>query len=144
MELKSPAFEQGQRIPKKYTCQGQNISPPLDITQYPENTQSFAIVVEDLDAPSGIFDHWVTWNIAPSEQLNEDEKKGAEGKNSFGTLGYSGPCPPLGRMHRYVFKVYALDSYVQLANGTDKKGLYHGIKDHLLDEAELMGTYQKE
>jgi Raf kinase inhibitor-like YbhB/YbcL family protein len=144
MEITSSAFEYGRPIPKKYTCQGQNISPPLQIKDYPENTESFAIILEDPDAPSGTFDHWVAWNITPTSLIDEGFVAPGEGLNGFGKRGYSGPCPPSGREHRYFFKVFALDAFVQLPPGSNKGKLYPLIKPHLLDEAELMGTYQRE
>lgn len=144
MEVTSSAFEYGQSIPKKFTCQGQNISPALEIKNLPENTVSIAIVMDDPDAPSGTFDHWLAWNIAPTPQIEEGAKFTGEGKNGFGKIGYGGPCPPLGREHRYFFKVFALDAFLQLPAGSNKEKLFRLIKPHLIDEAELMGTFQKE
>lgn len=144
MEINSPAFENGKPIPKKYTCQGANISPELNIQDLPEETKTLAIIVEDPDAPSGTFDHWVAWNIHPSETIAENAKLQDQGLNGFGKKGYGGPCPPAGSRHRYFFRVYALDIKLDLSEGSYKTELLKAMKGHILDKAELLGLYQKE
>src|ERR1044072_9586498 len=108
LTVTSNAFSQGGQIPKKYTCEGENVNPSLRIGDYPEETKSLVIIVEDPDAPSGLFTHWLVWNITPNEAIAENYIPGINGRNSFGKTGYGGPCPPSGS-HRYYFKVYALD-----------------------------------
>ena len=142
LRVRSVAFSQGGHIPPKYTCEGDNVNPPLEISGYPENTRSLAIVVEDPDAPKGVYDHWLVWNIPPNEAIAENSKPGVVGRNSFGNVGYGGPCPPSGS-HRYFFKVYALDTNLDIAAGSDKEHLENAIKDHVVAAGELMAHYQK-
>lgn len=144
MEISSHAFDQGQPIPKKYTCQGKNISPPLTIKKIPQGTQSLALIVEDPDAPTGTFDHWVAWNIPVSENISEGVKLENQGINGFGKKGYGGPCPPAGNRHRYYFKLYALDNLLHLSGESYSNHLIESMMGHVLDEAELMGTYLKD
>lgn len=145
MEIRSPAFNQGKPIPKKYSCQGLDLSPELTIKDVPEGTKSLALILEDPDAPSGTFDHWIAWGISPElEQIVEGAKILHQGVNNFGKKGYGGPCPPRGEKHRYFFKLYALDVELQLSEGSSKAKLLASMKNHILEEAELMGTYQKE
>jgi Raf kinase inhibitor-like YbhB/YbcL family protein len=143
MEISSIAFENGQEIPFKYSCQGENHSPALHIAKIPDGTVTLAIVCEDPDAPAGTYDHWIAWNIAPASDLIEGVKLAEQGMNSSGTLGYKGPCPPPGKPHRYYFKIYALDSKLTLPEGSTKEALNRAMKGHLLGEAKLMGTYQR-
>jgi Raf kinase inhibitor-like YbhB/YbcL family protein len=138
----SLAFSQGGHIPKKYTCEGNNVNPPLEISNLPEKTKTLAIIVEDPDAPHGIFDHWIVWNILPNEPIAENSVPGINGVNSFGTEGYRGPCPPSGS-HRYFFKVYALDSLLDLPAGSNKKALQQAMQGHVLSFGELMAHYKK-
>ncbi len=142
LRVRSVAFSHGGHIPPKYTCEGENINPPLDISGFPENTKSLAVVVEDPDAPRGVYDHWVVWNVPPNEAIAENSRPGVSGRNSFGNTGYGGPCPPSGS-HRYFFKVYALDRNVDIQAGSDKKTLEEAMKDHVLASGELMAHYQK-
>src|SRR5262249_45017894 len=118
-------------------------SPSLHIENLPKGTESLAIIVEDPDAPSGTFDHWIAWNIPPSSDLMEGVKLGEQGVNGFGTIGYKGPCPPPGKAHRYFFRIYALDSKLNLPKGSSKENLKTAMKDHILREAELMGTFKR-
>lgn len=143
MEISSVAFENGQSIPDKYSCQGENHSPSLHIENIPQGTVSLAIIVEDPDAPSGTFDHWIAWNIVPTSDLVEGAKLAEQGKNGFGTIGYKGPCPPPGKPHRYFFRIYALDSKIDLAKGSGKEDLKRAMKGHVIGEAELMGTFKR-
>jgi Raf kinase inhibitor-like YbhB/YbcL family protein len=142
LEVRSVAFSNGGHIPPKYTCEGENVNPPLEISGIPGKAKSLALLVEDPDAPSGLFEHWLVWNIPPNEAISEDTLPGISGKNSFGNTGYGGPCPPSGS-HRYFFKVYALDSDLEIPAGSDKQTLQKAMKDHILASGELMGHYQK-
>ena len=142
LQVRSVAFTHGGYIPPKYTCEGENVNPPLEISDLPENTQSLALIVEDPDAPRGTYDHWIAWNIPPGEGISENSRPGIHGKNSFGNTEYGGPCPPSGS-HRYFFKVYALDSDLNIQAGSDKKILEEAMKGHILGSGELMGHYQK-
>jgi len=142
LRVRSVAFSHGGQIPPKYTCEGENINPPLEVSGYPSDTKSLALIVEDPDAPRGVYDHWIVWNIPPSEGIAENSRPGIGGKNSFGNTGYGGPCPPSGS-HRYFFKVYALDSELDIQAGSDKKTLEEAMKQHVVASGELMGHYQK-
>jgi Raf kinase inhibitor-like YbhB/YbcL family protein len=145
LELTSDAFANGQSIPAKYTCTGRNISPALAWKDPPTGTQSFAIIMDDPDAPGGIWVHWVLFNIpadARSLQENLDTSELSVGKNSWGSLGYGGPCPPSGT-HRYFFKLYALDSPLSLSPGAKKEQLLKTMEGHILAQAEIMGTFSK-
>jgi len=144
MKIESSAFQQGQPIPKKYTCSGTDVSPPLSFSNEPENTQSFALIVDDPDAPGGTFDHWIAWNIsAGTHNLPEGAKVPNQGTNGFRDQRYRGPCPPPGRPHRYYFKLYALDTVLDLRDGISKKDLEKAMEAHILGKAELMGTFQR-
>jgi len=142
LKVQSTAFKNGGQIPSKYTCEGENINPEIEISSIPENTRSIALIVEDPDAPRGVYDHWIVWNIPPNETIPENSRPGVSGKNSFGNTSYGGPCPPSGS-HRYFFKVYALDRELDIAAGSDKQKLKEAMKDHVLGSGELMGHYQK-
>lgn len=144
MKLSSPAFNANAPIPSQYTCTGENVSPPLQLNEAPEGTKSFAVLVDDPDAPLGTFTHWVEFNI-PAETRQVPEKAegiGVPGKNTFGGLGYSGPCPPFGT-HRYIFTLFALDTMLDLPKGSGKDQVWKAMQGHILDQAELLGTYQK-
>src|ERR1044071_9894993 len=137
LRVRSVAFSHGGHIPPKYTCEGENINPPLEVTGYPPETKSLALVVEDPDAPRGVYDHWLVWNVSPNEAIPENSNPGVIGKNSFGKAGYGGPCPPSGS-HRYFFKVFALDANLEIDPGSDKKTLQEAMKDHVVASGELM------
>jgi Raf kinase inhibitor-like YbhB/YbcL family protein len=139
----STVFGHKEYIPSKYTCEGANINPPLIIEGIPSSTRSLAIVVEDHDSPNGIFVHWAVWNIHPQEMITENNIPGVQGKNSFGKTKYQGPCPPEGKAHRYYFKVYALDSLLDLRPGADVKLLDEVISDHIIAYGEIIGLYKK-
>ncbi len=149
--LTSPAFSKGSSIPTRYTCDGEDLSPPLKWQGAPQATTAFALIMEDPDAPIGTFTHWVLYNLPSSTtSLPEGVAKGerlpsgaAQGRNDFGRLGYGGPCPPRGPAHRYYFRLYALDAPVNLAPGATKAQLLQAIRGHVLAWAELMGTYQR-
>jgi len=142
MELTSE-FSDGGPIPLVYTCDGQEVSPPLTIEGIPECTESLVLIVDDPDAPSGTFDHWVAFDIDPTDEIPEGvEELGVAGRNSTGGLGYVGPCPPSGT-HRYFFRVYALDTRLGLPEGASKAEVLEAVRDHVLAEATLMGTYAR-
>lgn len=150
MTVTSTAFEEGGMIPSKYTCDADDISPALSWDGVPENTKSLALICDDPDAPAGIWVHWVIYNI-PSDTGGLPEKCPADEKfkdgtrtgiNSWGKFGYGGPCPP-GGTHRYYFKLYALDTVLDLSGKVDKKELLKGMEEHILAEAQLMGKYKR-
>lgn len=144
MDMESPAFENHQTIPKKFTCEGENISPELRIKKVPAGTKSLVIIVDDPDAPHGVFVHWVAWNIDPAtSKLEEGVTLKFQGKNHYGEIGYKGPCPPLGERHRYFFKLYALDIELNLPIGSNKEQLLETIQGHILGKTELIGLYQR-
>ncbi len=145
IEFKSDAFANGQSIPVKYSCRGNNISPALTWSNAPAGTQSYALIVDDPDAPAGTWVHWVVYNIPSSTtslQENADTSNLSVGKNSSGNMRYDGPCPPSGT-HRYFFKLYALDSQLSLSPGASKEQLLNSMKGHILAQGELMGTFSK-
>ena len=150
MELKSSAFEAGGMIPKKYTCDGQDVSPPLSWSDVPAGAKSLALIADDPDAPMGTWVHWVAWNIPVSARVLEDNvpKRDAlpngmkQGTSDFRSVGYGGPCPPSGT-HRYFFKLYALDTTFTLPPSTTKKELEKAMQGHILKQAELMGKYTR-
>ncbi|HET89398.1 MAG TPA: YbhB/YbcL family Raf kinase inhibitor-like protein [Chloroflexi bacterium] len=149
-ELMSDAFAPGEPIPPQYTCDGDDVSPPLQWTDPPPGTQSLALIMDDPDAPVGTWVHWVVYAIpADARGLDESLPPDAElpdgsrhGRNSWRRNDYGGPCPPRGT-HRYVFKLYALDMTLDLRAGATKKQLLQAMEGHILAQAELMGTYQR-
>jgi Raf kinase inhibitor-like YbhB/YbcL family protein len=143
--LESGAFEHAQAIPERHTCDGEDLSPPLRWTNAPDEAQSLALLVDDPDAPSGVFTHWVAWGLDQSAGgLGEGKAAPKEGRNDFGTGGYRGPCPPPGHgRHRYVFRLYALDGDLDLRPGAGKAELEQAIDGHVLLIAELVGTYER-
>jgi hypothetical protein len=151
-ELTSTAFEQGEMIPRTYTCDAEDISPPLAWSDPPERTQSFALICEDPDAPKGTWSHWVLYNIPGDRRsLPEDVMRGAElflgalqGENDFGDIEYGGPCPPPGKPHRYYFYLYALDDALDLEHGATREELLEAMRGYLLERAELMGRYERQ
>jgi Raf kinase inhibitor-like YbhB/YbcL family protein len=150
MKISSSAFKEGEMIPKKYTCDDINISPPLEWSLAPEGTKTFALICDDPDAPMGTWVHWVIFNLPaktnqlseniPSKEVLPDGAK--QGKNDFGRVGYGGPCPPAG-IHRYYFKIYALDDELDLKAGVTKAELLKAMDGHILAEAQLMGRYKR-
>ena len=142
MKISSTVFENNGRIPDKYTCSGDDISPPLNIEEFPAGTKSLALIVDDPDAPMGTWVHWVVWNIQPGKNISEDNVPGLEGSNDFGKLSYGGPCPPSGT-HRYFFKAYALDTELELNKGATKKELLEAIESHVLENVELIGLFSR-
>ena len=150
-ELSSSAFQAGATIPKKFTCDGPDVSPALSWTAPPAGTRSFALIMDDPDAPVGIWVHWVLYDLLPeTRELPEGVPKqeqlpsGArQGRNDFRRVGYGGPCPPAGPAHRYFFKLYALDAMLNLKAGTTKADVESAMKGHLLAHAELIGRYKR-
>jgi len=151
ISLSSSAFKEGDKIPVKYTCVGQDVSPPLEWSQPPSGTQTFALILDDPDAPGGVFTHWVIFNIS-SDNLRLPEAiptqaqlpdGASQGKNDFGRVGYGGPCPPPGRPHRYQFTLYAVDQSLDLRAGVSKKQLLSAMEGHVLAQGQLTGTYQR-
>ena len=147
----SPSFQNGGSIPKKFTCDGADVSPELQLAAPPSGTQSFALIADDPDAPVGTWVHWVLFDLpAETKALPEDVAKvdqpptgGRQGRNDFRKVGYGGPCPPPGKPHRYFFRVYALDGKVGLKAGASRQELDKAMQGHILATAELMGKYQR-
>ena len=145
----STAFSSGGTIPKKYTCDGQDLSPALSWKDAPSGTQSFALIADDPDAPAGTWVHWVLYNLpATAKDLPEGMKKdeqlpdgSLQGRNDFRKIGYNGPCPPPGKPHRYYFKLYALDAKLNLKAGASKADVEKALTGHKLAETQVMGTY---
>lgn len=141
--VKSSAFENNKLIPKKYSCDGDEVNPPISIEGIPSSAKTVALILDDPDAPRGTFDHWIVWNIPPTSKIEENTVPGIEGLNGASTQSYVGMCPPSGT-HRYFFKVYALDTKLDLkANATKKKDLENAMKGHILAKGELIGLYKR-
>jgi len=151
LSISSSAFNEGDRIPDKYTCEGEDISPQLIWSDTPEGTKSFTLICDDPDAPMGTWDHWLIYNIpadseglseaVPTNELLTDGSK--QGLNSWEQTSYGGPCPPPGDPHRYFFKLYALDTMLTLTGDADKSTLENEMQEHILAEAQLMGTFSR-
>ncbi len=142
LKVTSPAFGNNGVIPKKYTGHGANVSPPLCIEGIPLETKSLALIMVDVDVPFGHVTHWVVWNIPPNQCIEENSAPGTEGKNTLRKNSYVGPRPPFGT-HRYLFKIYALDTTIALDAGKGRKELQKAIENHALAEGALMGLYPK-
>ena len=148
--IESTEFKQGEDIPKKFTCVGDDSSPELRWTAPPTGTRSFALIVDDPDAPSGTWVHWVIYDLPaaqrelPGGQPKQDQMTGGarQGRNDFGRIGYGGPCPPAGSTHRYYFKLYALDIQLGLQPGATKQDVLAAAKGHVLAEAQLMARFK--
>lgn len=145
MKITSIDFENNGFIPKKYTCQGKDINPPLVFVDVPKEAKSLALIVDDPDAPMGTWTHWTIWNIKPDVRgiiENSIPESAVTGMNSSGRNGYQGPCPPSGT-HRYFFKLYALDKDIDLKPSASKADLEKAISDHIIGYGELVGVYKK-
>jgi Raf kinase inhibitor-like YbhB/YbcL family protein len=146
--LRSSAFVNGGKIPSLYTCDEKDINPQLEWSDAPENTKSFVLIMDDPDAPGGIWDHWIVYNIPSNitelkENIGTDLPMGTkQGRNSWGKNRYDGPCPP-DREHRYFFKLYALDISLNEQEGLSKIRVEEIINDHILAKAELIGSYKR-
>ena len=145
MELSSEAFVTGQPIPRRHSCDGEDLSPPLQWGGVPPGAVSLALIVDDPDAPVGTFTHWLAWGISPDAGgLAEGQPAPSEGRNDFGQAGYRGPCPPRGHgSHRYFFRLHALESEPALPSGASRNELERAIAGRVVAVAELVGTYQR-
>jgi Raf kinase inhibitor-like YbhB/YbcL family protein len=143
LSVKSSVFEANKHIPRKYSCDGDEINPPITIDGIPKEAKTLALIVDDPDAPMGTFDHWIVWNIPPSNsKIGENTVPGTEGLNGARQRGYMGPCPPSGT-HRYFFKAYALDAELKLGAGAKKKDVEKAMQGHVLAKGELIGLYSR-
>jgi len=148
-QISSTAFSAGETIPKRFTCDGPDVSPQLRWEGEPSGTQSFALIMDDPDAPVGTWVHWVVYNLSPGtkelpegvEKKNQLDDGALQGRNDFRRIGYGGPCPPAGKPHRYYFKLYALDAKLSLKAGASKPDVEGAMKGHILAQAEVMGRY---
>ncbi len=142
MGISSTAFKNGEMIPAKYTCDGANVNPPLDIKDIPDETKCLVLIADDPDAPIGTWVHWVVWNIPVTHHIKENAVHGREGINDFQEHHYGGPCPPSG-IHRYFFKIYALDALLDLPANTKKLPLEKAMSEHIIGFGELIGLYTR-
>lgn len=149
--LETKAFPKGGEIPARYTCSGDDLSPALSWSGAPQNAKSFALIVDDPDAPSGTFTHWLVYDLpAATHRLPESISKsddlnggGRQGRNDFRRVGYGGPCPPPGKAHRYFFKLYALNAALNLPAGASRQDLEAAMRGHVIAQAELMGKFAR-
>jgi hypothetical protein len=142
LTVKSPEFTDGELIPYKFTCDGENINPEITVENVPEGTMTLALIMEDPDAPKGTFDHWIMWNMPVTKTIHENSAPGMQGKNGRGENKYTGPCPPSGT-HHYHFKVYALDMKLDISDNSDKHTLLNAMEGHILAQGELVGLYRR-
>jgi len=144
MKITSSVFQQGGNIPSRFSCDGANTNPPLQISDVPPEAKSLVLIVDDPDAPSGLFTHWAVWNISPQiiTIAEGSTPKGVQGTNDFGKSGYGGPCPPSGA-HRYYFKIFVLDRELDLPSGEKRSQLDAAMKGHVVAQGELMGRYAR-
>ena len=151
IKVSSDAFESGEQIPVEYTCKGSNVSPPLSWSDVPQGTKSIAIIMEDPDAPGGLFTHWILYNVPPEHRdLHSAVKKSPvlqdgsrHGLNNFGKMEYGGPCPPPGNPHRYFIRVSALDTTLTLRAPVTRKVIDDAMAGHVLAKGELMGKFRR-
>ncbi len=144
-QLTSPAFENNADIPKKYTCNGGDINPPLTIKNVPAKTKSLALTVSDPDAPAGRWSHWVIYNIPPNTgEIIENTNPGTEGLNDFRKYTYGGPCPPGGKLHHYIFRLYALNTVLNINEGPTLNEVEKALQGYIIAKTELVGIYQKQ
>ena len=143
MKLTSPEFQNNKLIPKKFTCQGDDVNPPLVIEDIPKDAKSLALIVDDPDATTGTWVHWIVFDIPVVSKIEENSIPGKQGTNDFGRKDYGGPCPPSGT-HRYFFKIYALKEKLNLDEGSRKEDLEEIMQEHILAKAELIGLYKKQ
>jgi Raf kinase inhibitor-like YbhB/YbcL family protein len=144
LKVTSSAFQEGGNIPSKFTCDGSDTSPSLQITGVPSEAKSLVLIADDPDAPGGLFTHWLVWNI-PSQTNSIAEgsaPNGVQGANDFGKSGYRGPCPPAG-VHRYSFKIFALDRELELRSGAKRSQVNAAMKGHVIAQGELVGRYSR-
>ena len=150
LEVTSPAFAEGAEIPERFTCDGEDTSPPLRWSGGPDRTRGYALIVDDTDAPGGLFVHWVVYDISSDATglpegipSAETAAGGSQGVNGFGRAGYGGPCPPRGGPHRYFFQLFALDGELDLQAGATRSDLLRAMNGHVVGQGSLMGTYQR-
>lgn len=142
LTVTSPDFEHEGEIPERFTCDGDDTNPTLNIEGIPKRAKSLVLIVEDPDVPLTTFNHWLVWNIEPTTTIAANSVPGKQGNNSMGKNSYIGPCPPAG-MHRYFFKVFALDTMLELDEDSNKRKLEEAMKDHVIGKGELIGVYNK-
>lgn len=142
MKLSSPAFKHNEMIPKKYTCQGEDVNPPLVIEGVPEGTKTLALIMDDPDAPGATWDHWLLFDVPVVGRIEENSVPGKQGRNTWGRSDHGGPCPPSGT-HRYFFKLYALDAELGLKEGVDKRTIEKAMQGHVKASCELIGLYKQ-
>jgi len=150
-KLSSTAFSDGGRMPERYTCMGLDVSPPLRWEGYPLETRSFTLIVEDIDAPGGVFTHWIIYNIPANVSMLEEEVEKVsvlpsgvmQGLNDFGRIGYGGPCPPAGKPHRYIFKIFALDAVLDIKPAASRNEVLKALENHIIGKAELTGIFSR-
>jgi len=142
IKVTSAVFKENEFIPPRFTCDGKNVNPPLNIDHIPKTAKSLAIIVDDPDAPGGTWVHWVVWNVPVTHHIKEGQVAGAQGMNDFSYHTYKGPCPPSGT-HRYFFKVYALDSQLELPVSSNKYDLEKAMSGRILGFGELIGLYKR-
>lgn len=151
LSLTSDAFQSGGPIPERFTCDGEDVSPPLAWSGVPQDTASFALIMDDPDAPGGTFTHWVIFNIPGGARTLPEgvptadrlDSGALQGRNDFSRTGYGGPCPPSGAPHRYRFTLYALDTTLALNPGASKRQVQSAMQGHILGQVTLVGTYQR-
>ena len=146
MKISSPNFSNNEFIPSEFSCEGKDINPELYIEDVPKEAKSLVLIVDDPDAPMGTWTHWTLWNISPDTKViksGEVPQGAVEGKTDFGRPGWGGPCPPKGNAHKYFFKLFALDTLLDLKQGASHKDLEKAMEGHILDKAELIGLYQR-
>lgn len=144
MKISIAAFENNGRIPKQYTADGKNISPRIDIVDVPTEAKSLALIVDDPDAPKGTFVHWLVWNLPISlTEITENHHSAFQGTNGFGDINWRGPSPPPGKQHRYFFKLYALDTFLNVAPGSTKTELESAMEGHIVAKSEWIGIYSR-
>lgn len=151
LELRSSQFDPGGEIPIRFTCQGEDISPPLQWRGVPSDTKSLVLICDDADAPGGSFCHWVVYNLPPPPDMGrlpeavppggEIPQGGMQGRNDFGEVQYNGPCPPEGPEHQYYFRLYALDDAIDLLQGANRQQVLNAIEDHIIESTEMIGRY---
>jgi Raf kinase inhibitor-like YbhB/YbcL family protein len=151
LEIRSTAFEDGEMIPSQYTCDGDDVSPPLTWLGVSEEAKSLALIFEDIDSVEGVWSHWVVFDVPPDVNMLPEavspsktlSKGGAQGRNDFGNFGYGGPCPSDGKTHRYVIRLYTLDTELGLEPGATREEVLDCVEGHILQQSELMGRYRR-
>ncbi len=145
IEISSPAFKNTEIIPKIYTCDGDNIIPPIQVSNVPKEAKSLALIIEDPDASYGTWDHLVMWNLPATDFITQEGMlpSGVKGIGSSGIINYEGPCPPKGKVHRYFFRIFALNNLINLPLGSEKEKLLDAMEGHVIGKGEMFGTYSK-